>query len=260
MKKLILVITLLMTYGIINAQDVSAFNKNKVVAHRGAWKTDSLPQNSIASLKKAIELGCAGSEFDVHLTADNVLVLCHDNDHMGLAIEKTTYDELVKHQLPNGEKLPTLKEYLTEGMKQNKTKLFLEIKSSSTVDRTVCTAEKIVRLVKEMGADDWIFYIAFNYSAAKRIAELAPNAKVAYLDGDAPPQQLKGDNILGLDYHYSVLKKNSEWIEEAKRLGININVWTVNKPEDMDWFLQQDVDYITTDEPEILLTKSVSKI
>lgn len=54
------------------------FLKNGVVAHRGAWKNDGLPQNSIASLKKAISLEVAGSEFDVQLTADGVLVLNHD--------------------------------------------------------------------------------------------------------------------------------------------------------------------------------------
>jgi glycerophosphoryl diester phosphodiesterase len=85
-----------------------------------------------------------------------------------------------------------------------------------------------------MGAEYWLFFIVFNYSGAKRIIELDPNAKVAYLNGDASPEQLKGDNITGLDYHNSILKKNPEWIEEAKRLGININVWTINKPEDMD--------------------------
>ena len=255
MKKLILASALLVAYGAVNAQDANLFNNNKVVAHRGAWKIGGLPQNSIASLKKAVELGCAGTEFDVHLTADNVLVLCHDNSYMGMTIEKTTYNELVKQPLPNGEKLPTLKEYLVEGMKQNKTKLFLEIKSSSTVERTVRTAEKAVGLVKELGAEGWVFYIAFNYSAAKRIAELDPKAQVAYLNGDASPQQLKGDKISGLDYNLNVFKKNREWIKEAKTLGLNINVWTVNKPEDMDWLLEQGVDYITTDEPEMLLKK-----
>lgn len=255
MKRLAIATILLMGYTITNAQNINTSNNNKVVAHRGAWKANSLPQNSIASLKKAIELGCAGSEFDVHLTADNVLVLYHDNEYMGMTIEKTTYDELVKHLLPNGEKLPTLKEFLTEGMKQTKTKLFLEIKSSSTVYRTVHTAEEAVKLVKEMGADDWIFYIAFNYSAVKRIVELDPKVKVAYLNGDASPEQLKGDKIPGLDYNLRELRNNPEWIKEAQKLGINTNVWTVNKPEDMDWFLQQGVDYITTDEPEVLLKK-----
>ena len=40
----------------------------KVIAHRGAWKEFNLPENSIASLEKAIELKCDGAEFDVRRT------------------------------------------------------------------------------------------------------------------------------------------------------------------------------------------------
>src|SRR5665648_155520 len=58
--------------------------KNGVIAHRGAWKKDSLPQNSIASLQNAIRLGVAGSEFDVQLTADEVLVVNHDPIFQGM--------------------------------------------------------------------------------------------------------------------------------------------------------------------------------
>ena len=66
-------------------------NYNPVVAHRGAWKKNNLPQNSIASLKKAIEIGCIGSEFDVRMTADDSLVVNHDSDYHGFQIEKTNY-------------------------------------------------------------------------------------------------------------------------------------------------------------------------
>ena len=62
-------------------------NNNKVVAHRGAWKQNNLPENSIASLKHAIELQCAGSEFDVRMTSDSILVINHDPHYNGLLIE-----------------------------------------------------------------------------------------------------------------------------------------------------------------------------
>jgi glycerophosphoryl diester phosphodiesterase len=47
-------------------------NTTRVIAHRGAWKNTGVPENSIASLQHAIALGCYGSEFDVHLSADSV--------------------------------------------------------------------------------------------------------------------------------------------------------------------------------------------
>ncbi|HQG57143.1 MAG TPA: glycerophosphodiester phosphodiesterase family protein, partial [Bacteroidales bacterium] len=46
----------------------------KVIAHRGAWKKNGHPQNSIASLRNAIELKVDGSEFDVRITSDDSLV------------------------------------------------------------------------------------------------------------------------------------------------------------------------------------------
>lgn len=96
------------------------FHDNIVIAHRGAWKAKDLPQNSLASLKEAIAIGAHGSEFDVHITADDSMVVNHDDDFNGMLIEETTYGDLVKVKLPNGEKLPTLREYLAEGMKQKK--------------------------------------------------------------------------------------------------------------------------------------------
>jgi glycerophosphoryl diester phosphodiesterase len=47
------------------------------------------------------------------------------------------------------------------------------------------------------------------------------------------------------------LKNKENWIKEAKDLGLKLNAWTANKQEDIDWLLEQDFDYITTDEPEL---------
>lgn len=242
----------------MQAQDIykNFFLDNVVVAHRGAWKTKGIPQNSIESLREAMRLGCAGTEFDVQMTADSVLVLCHDNNFAGKIIENHTYAELSKTKLPNGETIPTLEKVLMEGMKQTDTRLFLEIKSSSTTERTIRSVEKIVELVNEMGVQPWIFYIAFEYAVLKRIKQLAPSAVVAYLNGDISPKQLKEDNITGPDYHHNVFKQNETMIKEAQELGLSLNVWTVNSPEDMDFFINQNLEYITTDEPELLLSKT----
>ncbi|GAA4415900.1 hypothetical protein GCM10023187_46830 [Nibrella viscosa] len=106
------------------------FIRNKVIAHRGAWKHTDAPQNSLASLRQAIQLGCMGSEFDVHMSADSVLFVNHDPAYQGTFIEKTNANELSRLTLTNGENLPTLEAYLQEGMKQNRTRLILEIKTS----------------------------------------------------------------------------------------------------------------------------------
>ena len=75
-KKLFVSILALMIAGTTLAQkQIKSWNKNLVIAHRGAWKTQGLPENSIASLKEAIRIGCYGSEFDVQFTLDGVAVI-----------------------------------------------------------------------------------------------------------------------------------------------------------------------------------------
>ncbi|MGM0945171.1 MAG: glycerophosphodiester phosphodiesterase [Bacteroidota bacterium] len=236
---------------IVLAQD--SFVKNKVIAHRGAWKAQNHPQNSIASLREAIALGCEGTEFDVWMTSDDVLVVNHDADFEGLEIEHSTYQELLKKNLPNGEKIPTLEEYLREGMKQNKTKLILEFKPSGiSVERSEKIGELVVKMVHQLKAQKWVDYITFSYEGGLKAIETDPNANVAYLTGDKTPAELKEAGFFGFDYNIRLLKLRSNWIKEAQELGLSTNAWTVNNESDMKWLLERGVDFITTDEPEML--------
>lgn len=226
---------------------------NPVIAHRGAWKQKNLPQNSIASLQEAINLRCRGSEFDVHLTADDILVVNHDHLFYGLDIEKSTYQELLSKKHPNGESIPTAEEYLEKGLKQSYTKLIFELKASQVnKERTLKAAEMSAMLVKKLDKKNQVEFISFDYDALKKIKELLPKAEVAYLEGNIPPQQVKADGLTGVDYHISFYKKFDTWIKDAHQMGLSVNVWTVNKKEDMDYFIKEGADYITTDYPEML--------
>ena len=229
------------------------FADNPVIAHRGAWKTKGLPKNSIAALKEAINLKCTGSEFDVRMTGDEILIVTHDADFQGVDIESSTYEELAKNKLPNGETLPTLKDFIIAGMTNNSTTgLVCEIKPSKIEGRNALMAEKAVALVKELKAEAYIsYYISFSYEVIKHIKKIDPKSKVLYLDGSKTPQELKNDSITGLDYFVWKLKEKPEWISEAKELGLKMNAWTANKEEDIDWLLNHNFDYITTDEPEL---------
>ena len=227
------------------------WNKNPVIAHRGAFKKNNLPENSIASLKEAIRLKCYGSEFDVHLTKDSILVLNHDNEYNGMVIANTTYKELKKQRLSNGEEIPTLKNFLKEGKKQRQTKLILEIKPDKNPERMRQVTDAAVAMVKKLKAEPWVEYIGFNYASMQRVLELEPSAKVAYLNGDAPLEKLKEDGFAGADYYFTVYKKG-DWFSKAKDLGLTLNAWTVNTEEDMQWLLDNKVEFITTNEPELL--------
>lgn len=238
-------------------KDKITFADNVVVAHRGAFKANGYPENSIASLKHAIELKCSGSEFDVRMTLDSVLVVFHDAHYHDLLIKETSYKELAKFKLSNGEILPTLKSYILAGMENNSTTgLVCEIKPTKDQEFNIKMTEKVLDLVKELKADPYILtYISFGYDILKKIVELNPKAKTQYLDGTKIPQELKNDGITGLDYHLNILKKNPQWIKIAKDLGLTLNAWTVNAQDDLDWLLANDFDYITTNEPELLFER-----
>lgn len=233
---------------------MDGFARNKVIAHRGAWKEKSLPENSIASLNEASRLGCYGSEFDVHMTADSVIVVNHDPEFMGMKIEESTYKQLLTQKHTNGEPIPTLDAYLTAGMKQQRTKLILEIKASKiSKQRTLALTEKVVKMVADKQAQAWVEYISFDDDALRKVLSITPEVRVQSLDGKMSPEQLKSDGFFGADYHFSMYKKQPEFISEAHKLGLIINAWTVNEEIDMKEMLVKGADFITTNEPHKLL-------
>lgn len=235
--------------------------KNAIVAHRGAWKKNNLPENSIAALRHAIDLKLPGSEFDVWRTADDSLVINHDAHYNKLLIEETNYVDLIQFKLSNGEKLPTLYEYISEGKRNNKqTLLVCEIKPSEiSKERGKKTAVFAVEIIKKLKADKNTCYISFDYEILKQIRFIDSKASLQYLEGNKSPKEVKADKINGVDYHYSVFKKHPEWIQEAKDNKMILNAWTVNEPADMDWIIDHKFDYITTNEPELLMERVKSK-
>ena len=230
-------------------------NKEKVgiVAHRGFWNCDEAgySQNSIASLRCAQEAGVWGSEFDVFLTSDNKLVVNHDAVFQGLEIEASTYDQVRQLKLANGETVPNIDEYLEQGKKCKSTVLVYEVKSHKLSDeRQDLIADMSVQKVKEYKlSPKRVIFIAFSYRICKRIAEQMPGYTVQYLSSDKAPEQVFADGVNGIDYHGGALRDNNSWIKEAQNNGMSVNVWTINKPEEMKYFYDLGVDQLTTDRP-----------
>ncbi|WP_071146419.1 glycerophosphodiester phosphodiesterase family protein [Bacteroides ihuae] len=244
-KRLIIITSLFITTH-------SAMAQTQAIAHRGFWKTDGSAENSLTSLEKADSIGCYGSEFDVWLAEDNELVVNHDGSYKGKNMEKTPSSELIKLKLKNGENLPTLKQYLKKG-KKLKTRFILELKAHSTPERETEAIQKIISMVRGMGLTNRMEYISFSLHAIKEFIRLAPEGTpIFYLEGGLSPQQLKEIGATGADYHLNVFKKNPDWIAKCHELGLKVNVWTVNKSEDFQWLINNEVDYITTNEPALL--------
>lgn len=245
MKTIIFIVSLMVNATVLSAQ-------TKVIAHRGFWDTPGSAQNSVAALVKADSIRCYGSEFDVWLTADDVLVVNHDPRFKGRKMETSTAAELTSLKLSNGETLPTLKDYFNKAKELPGIKLILELKPHSTSKRETEAIKRIIKMVDEYGFQDRIEYISFSLNAVKEFIRLSPGTPVYYLNGELSPAELKAIGSAGPDYSLGPIKKNSHWIKEAHNLGLKVNVWTINKDSDMRWLIDQGVDFITTNDPLLL--------
>ncbi|MDR2384349.1 MAG: hypothetical protein LBD80_01615 [Tannerella sp.] len=227
----------------------------QIIAHRGYWNKEGAAQNSLASLQNAIELGAYGSELDVWITADNVIVLNHDATYGGVNIENALYSAIEPLRLSNGEPLPTLQQCIDIAKQQtqpNKTRLIIEIKTHSNNTNNKRCVDAVVKAVNDAQAADLVDYIAFSSYVCEELIKSSPQHRVAYLNGNLTPATLKSAGYWGLDYTMSVLKNNTTWISLAKEAGLTTNVWTVNTAADMQYFISMGVDFITTDEPQVL--------
>ncbi len=225
--------------------------KPKVIAHRGYWTAPGSAQNSIRSLVKADSIGCYASEFDVWMTSDGVMVVNHDPTINGIEIQKTPAERVLVQKLANGEYIPTLEQYLQTAKKLN-TRLVLELKTFEKRSMEKEAAQKAVDMIKKFGLEDRTDYIVFSKNAFDDFIKIAPNANVYFLNGDYVPGQIKHMKGAGIDYYIGIMKQHPEWIKECHDKGLEVNVWTVNDPADMQWCIDQGVDYITTNDPEKL--------
>lgn len=224
----------------------------QVIAHRGYWNTMGSAQNSLAALVKADSVACYGSEFDVWLSADDQLIVNHDNSYQGHPMEETISQKLLQLPLGNGESLPTLDAYLSKAQSLT-TRLIFELKPHKDPIRETLAIELSLKMLHQKGLEDRTEFITFSKHALKEFIRLAPKgAPVYYLNGELSPSELKELGAAGADYHLNVFKKHPEWIEDLHRLGLKVNVWTVNKEQDMQWAIDHKVDYITTNEPVLL--------
>lgn len=248
MKKVILLSVLTLMAGL------ALMAQPKNVAHRGFWRTEGSAQNSITSLQKAHEAGCYGSEFDVWITTDGVPVVTHDAVWDGTRIEDTSYPELQFRQLDNGEFLPTLQQYLQMGKKIPDMQLIMEIKTHKTDERNDKAVDICVDLVKRLGLESQVEYIAFSRRVCKRLYELTPGSKIAYLAGDLSPREAKDSlHCNGIDYNEKIFLKHPEWLREAEKERVEVNVWTVDGEENLRRHsTTKGIDIITTNDPTIL--------
>jgi glycerophosphoryl diester phosphodiesterase len=222
------------------------FDKSKIIAHRGYWDIAGSAQNSIKALELADQLGIYGSEFDVHLTADNILIVNHDRMIGEIDIQTSNYDAIKDQRLSNGEIIPKLEIFFDVG-KQLTIMLICEIKPHGTKQRNIEAAQEVVNMVRKKGLENRVEYISFSLDICNEIIRMEPSAKVMYLNGDLSPQSLKELGLAGFDYHPIVMNEHMEYFTEAKTLGLTAYIWTINDVSLMKKYFEAGADFITTD-------------
>lgn len=242
---------------VYNFPSIDQGGKVAIVAHRGFWKCEAggNSQNSIASLKAAQDQGFWGSECDVHITADGVLLVNHDDAINGKLIETHNYADFAKDLLPNGEKRPTLEEYLDQTLKCPTTKLIIELKPHKAQAREDVMVEKTIAALKAKGLYDpnRVLFISFSLHICKVIAASYPQFVNQFLSSEVlrnqNPAKFAEMGINGVDYYYPMFSANPDWIKSAHAKGMSTNAWTVDKTADMQKLIELGIDAITTNEP-----------
>ena len=231
--------------------------KVAVVAHRGFWKSEQggMSENSIASLKAAQDNGFWGSECDVHLTADGIVLVNHNDDIEGKLIETHNYADFAQDLLPNGEKRPTLDEYLDQAAKSRTTKLIIEFKKHKDQAREDLMVEKTMEALKAHGLYDpeRVLFISFSRHVCDLVAAGHPQFINQFLSANVvkneSPVIYAKRAINGVDYYYPMFSAHPKWVQQAHELGMSVNAWTVNEEKDMRKMIELGVDAITTNYP-----------
>lgn len=225
------------------------------IAHRGDWNGNA--QNSRASLNKALDNHYYGSETDVWMTTDGKLMVNHDPSYNGVTIRTSTYAQCKNLKLSNNETMPTLDEFLqTMKITTSPTKLIIEIKEASgEYTYNERAAEETVKLVKQYNVRDKVEYISFSWEACLKVHALDPDAKVAFLsskngsDDIKTPSQVAAAGLTGIDYSTALMHANPGWYDQAHKLGLSVNVWTINKTSEATTERSYGADFITANNP-----------
>ncbi len=223
--------------------------RTRVVAHRGYWTCEGSAQNSMAALRAARRIQAYAAELDVSITRDGVPVVNHDADIGGMRIATARYADIAQMQLKNGERLPRLADYVEAARPLTGLRLMLEIKPHGTpADEDRCV-DSVLSIVGAAGMAPRVDYISFSMHVCQRLASRLHDGRVAYLGGDATPEEVKAQGLTGIDYALKVLREHPDWPRRARKLGLTVNVWTVDSLADLDTLVGSKVDFVTTNRP-----------
>jgi len=246
----------------IEAQEVSPEQNIKYVAHRGA--SYLAPENTLASMELAWELGADGAECDIMLTADKKVVLFHDKNTKKLTGENFTVKETTWQQLKSlvlipretnrpeftHETIPLLSDVL--GAIPEDRMLVIEIKTGPEI------LPHLQKVITQHWKSGQISFIAFDFETIKQAKVLYPEVPCYYLSALNPDFNKHFEDVVengldGVDLRHNMI--DQKLMERCHASGLDVWCWTVNDPETATKMNQLGVSAITTDRPAWLKSK-----
>ncbi|WP_337287642.1 glycerophosphodiester phosphodiesterase family protein [Candidatus Methylomirabilis sp.] len=229
------------------------------IAHRGA--SAQAPENTMAALEKAVELGADAIELDLHVSRDGELVVIHD-----VTLDRTTDGRgpVHTHSLQElkqldagrwfgesfaGQRIPTLAEVLDRFA--GKVPLALEVKAGSAFFPGI--EERVVSALREHQVLSQVAVASFDHHALFRLKELEPYLRTAALLVGRPMSMsaVAGPSkVDAMALECSLVTKTE--IDACRASGLQLVVWVVNEPAQMRHFIDLGIDGIITDRPDLL--------
>jgi len=233
-----------------------------VIAHRGF--SGRAPENTLIAVREAIAIGAHMAEIDVTLSADDHIVVIHDEtldrttNGRGL-VSEFTLAELKKLDAGSwfspqfaGEPIPTLDEILSET--HERILLNVEIKAEA-VDRGVTA--KVAAAIRARGMVDETVVSSFSPTALEQMREIAPEIRTAVLyniklqRGMDPIDIVSGVGASGFNIRRNRLTKKI--LRRCHAHEIPVAIYTVDKPRRLRKFIEKGVDAIFTNHPDRML-------
>lgn len=220
-----------------------------IYAHRGASR--EFPENTIAAFRRAVELGVPGIELDVHLSADGVPVVLHDE-----TVDRTTSEsgpvssfaasQLAAMDAGGGEGIPTLAEVID--VVEGKVRLNIEVKAADAADAVLALVQQRPGLDWAISSFDWD--VLRHARRTQDDAELWPLTIGATDDAIALAQEIGATQLNLLDQAV-----DADIVRFLLDLGIESWIWTVNDPDRAMTLIAWGVTGICTDDPALMLER-----
>lgn len=228
-----------------------------VIGHRGAPR--EAPENTLASFRRAVELGADMLELDVQVSADGALVVIHDEDVSRTTDGKGLIRDLTLEQLENldagawfgaefaGERVPTLAEVCA--FARGRVALNVELKCRP--EEFAGRAADLVTCLAENDLLHSTIVSSFDPAVLAEVRSVSSELYLAYLylvQWFAPGAPDLADlRLAALHPEHHLLAESQ--VEDAHAHGLAVNAWTVDEPEVALRLAGWGVDGIVTNEP-----------